>query len=120
MILITERIKNINTVRRNTGQSGQVRSECLMCTFRASCCSARLFTSTGIGLRRFLCPGQEKKGGGSKVGTACTGGYKGVRAVRPESVTSGGCFEVLRNLEYSIGGKEMFYLTTNSTHFIYG
>ena len=31
-------------------RSGQVRSECLMCTFRASCCSARL--------SRFHCPGQ--------------------------------------------------------------
>ena len=26
-----------------------------------------------------------------KGGAACTGGYKGVRAVRPESVTGGGC-----------------------------
>ena len=34
----------------------------------------------------------EKKG----VGTACTGG---VQAVQPGSVTSGGCFEVLWNLE---------------------
>ena len=40
-------------------QSCQVRSECLTCTFR------------------------RKKGGGSKGGTGCTGGYKGVRAVRP-------------------------------------
>ena len=35
-------------------------------------------------------------GGG---GGACTGGYKGVRTVRPESVAGGGCFEVLWNLE---------------------
>ena len=45
------------------------------------------------GLRRFFCPGQEgKKRGGSKGGTACTDGYKGVRAVRPESVGGGGWF----------------------------
>ena len=35
-----------------TIRSGQVRSEYLTCTFRASC------------LRRFLYPGQETKGGG--------------------------------------------------------
>ena len=33
------------------------------------------------------------------MGTTCTGGYKGVRAVRPESVAGGGWFEVLWNLE---------------------
>ena len=55
--------------------------ECLTCTFRASCCSERLC--------RFLCPGQGGKGGGSKGGAAFTGGYKGVRAVRPESVAGG-------------------------------
>ena len=42
----------------------QVRSECLTCTFRASCCSAHLsrtpVTDTGTGLRWFLCLGQEK------------------------------------------------------------
>ena len=58
---------------------------------------------TGTGLRWFLCPRQEKKrwggGGGSKGGTTCTGGYKGVRAVRPESVAGGGWFEVLWNVE---------------------
>ena len=38
-----------------------------------------------------LCPGQEKKKeGGSKGGTDCTGRYKGVQAVRPESVAGGG------------------------------
>ena len=35
--------------------------------------------------------------------TACTGGYKGVRAVRPESVADGGWFEVLWNLECPVG-----------------
>ena len=39
----------------------------------------------------------------SKGGTACTGGYKGVRAVRPESVAGGGGFEVLWNLECPVG-----------------
>ena len=37
------------------------------------------------------------------MGTACTGGYKGVRAIRPESVAGGGCFEVLWNLECPVG-----------------
>ena len=61
-------------------------------------------TGTGTGLCRFLCPGQEKiKGGGSKWGTTCTGGYKGVRAVRLESVAGGGCFEVLWDLERPVG-----------------
>ena len=58
---------------------------------------------TSTGLRRLLCPGHEKKGGGSKGGTACTGGYKGVRAVRPVSVTGGGWFEVLWNMECPVG-----------------
>ena len=39
-------------------------------------------------------------GGGER--TACTCGYKGVRAVRPESVAGGGWFEVLCNLECSV------------------
>ena len=42
-------------------------------------------------------------GGGGGVGGACTGGYKGVRTVRPESVAGGGCFEVLWNLECPVG-----------------
>ena len=47
---------------------------------------------------------RKKKEGGSKGGgTACTGGYKGIRAVRPESVAGGGCFEVLWNLECPVG-----------------
>ena len=37
------------------------------------------------------------------MGTACTGGYKGVRAVRPESVAGGGWFEVLWYLECLVG-----------------
>ena len=75
----------------------RVRSECLACAFRASCCSARLF--------RVPIPlsGTGKKKGGSNGGIACTGGYKGVRAVRPESVAGGGWFEVLWNLECPVG-----------------
>ena len=46
-----------------------------------------------------------KKGEGVR-GTACTGGYKGVRAVRPESVADGGWFEVLWNLECPVGLSE--------------
>ena len=36
-------------------------------------------------------------------GGTCTGGYKGVRAVRLESVAGGGWFEVLWNLECPVG-----------------
>ena len=50
----------------------------------------------------FLCPGRKKKGEGVR-GTACTGGYKGVQAIRPESVAGGGWFEVLWNLECPVG-----------------
>ena len=42
-------------------------------------------------------------GGGGVRGTACTGEYNGVRAVRPESVAGGGWFEVLWNLECPLG-----------------
>ena len=54
-------------------------------------------TDTGTGLCRFLCPGQEKKGG--VRGDRLHSGYKGVQAVRPESVAGGAWFEVLWNLE---------------------
>ena len=76
--------------------SGQVRSECLTCTFRASCCSARLSRAQVLAFAGFVCPGQEikKGGGGSKGVFDCTGGYKGVRAVRPESVAGGGLFSI--------------------------
>ena len=40
-------------------------------------------------------------GGGGE--SACTGGYKGVRAVRPESVAGRGWLEVLWNLECPVG-----------------
>ena len=44
-------------------------------------------------MHRFLCTGQGKKKGGGG-GVTCTGGYKGVQAVQPESVAGRG-FEVL-------------------------
>ena len=54
---------------------------------------------TGNGLRRFICPGQETKRG---------------EGVRGEGVR-GNC------MHWQVEGrKEMFYLTTHSTHFIYG
>ena len=61
---------------------------------------------TGTDLRPVPLSGAGKKEGGSKGGGgggACTGGYKGVRAVRPESVTGGGWFEVVRNFECPVG-----------------
>ena len=42
-------------------------------------------------------------GGGGVRGAACTGGYKGVRAVRPESVEGGRWFEVLWKFECPVG-----------------
>ena len=33
------------------------------------------------------------------MGTACTGGYNGVRAVRPESVAGGGWFGMSRRIK---------------------
>ena len=56
----------LQSVRSGQVRSGQVRSECLTCTFRASCCSTRLswahvpaFTGSSVRDRK-------KKGGGSK------------------------------------------------------
>ena len=73
-------------------RSGQVRSECLTCTFRASCCSARLsraqvtaFAGSSVRDRG------EKWGEGVRGGGAWTGGYKGVRAVRPDDFVSCVC-----------------------------
>ena len=49
--------------------------------------------------------GTGKKGAGVRGGGggAFNGGYKGIRAVRPESVAGGGWFEVLWNWEYHVG-----------------
>ena len=74
-----------------------------MCTFRASCCSARLSRAQVPAVAGSSVRDRKEKGGGSKGGTACTGGYKGERAVRPESVTGGGWFEVSWNLECPLG-----------------
>ena len=49
-------IKDCLLVTGKSSPCSQVRSECLTCTFRTSCCSARLSWA--------LCPGQEKKGEG--------------------------------------------------------
>ena len=93
----------MNALRSGQVRSGQVRSECFNCTFRANCCSARLSRVQVLALAGFSVRNRKKKGGGSKGGTACTGGYKGVRAVQPESVAGGGWFEVLWNLECPVG-----------------
>ena len=60
-------------------------------------------TGTGTGFAGSSVWNGEKKGEGSKGGTAFTGGYKGVRGVRLESVAGGGWFEVLWNLECPVG-----------------
>ena len=74
---------------------GQVRSECLMC-YSEQAVVAHPWSSVRD---------RNKTGGGGSRGggAACTGGYKGVRAVRPESVAGGGWFEVLWNLECPVG-----------------
>ena len=41
--------------------------------------------------------------GGGGGGAACTGGYKGIRAVRSDSVVGEGWFEVLWNLDCPVG-----------------
>ena len=60
-------------------------------------------TGTGSFVRDWNKDGEGVRGGGSKGGGACTGEYKGVQAVRPESVAGGGWFEVLWNLECPVG-----------------
>ena len=53
----------------------EVRSgQCLTCTFRASCCSARLSRAQVQAFHRFLDLGQEKKGGGGSNGEGVRGG----------------------------------------------
>ena len=66
----------------------QVRSECLTCTFIAHACHGHRYRPSSIPWS-----GTGKKRGKGGGGTACTGGYKGIRAVRPELVAGGGCFE---------------------------
>ena len=100
----------LNNYKRLMGHQvrlGQVRSECLTCTFRASCCSARLSWTQVSGFAGSSPRDRNKKKkeaeGVRGGGTACTGGYNGVRAVRSESVAGGGWFEVLWNLECPVG-----------------
>ena len=51
-----------------------------MCIFRAGCCSAQ---------KKWVREGSKGGGGG-----ACTGWYKGVRAVQPESVAGESCIGI--------------------------
>ena len=73
-------------------RSGQVRSACVTCTFRANYCSARLSRAQVPAFAGSSVRDRGKKGVGVREGGACTGGFKGVQAVRPESVAGGGCF----------------------------
>ena len=50
--------------------AGQVRSDCLTCTFIERC-APPVVTGTGTSLRRFLCPGQEVRGGGGGGAVEC-------------------------------------------------
>ena len=74
--------QRLSLIRCPLGQvrSGQVRSESLTCTFRTSCCNARL---SRVQVPAFA--GSSVRNRGKKArelgGTAYTGGYKGVRAV---------------------------------------
>ena len=59
---------------------------------------------TGTNLLAVPLSGTGKRGVGMRGGgTACTGRYKGVQAVRPRSVAGGGWFEVLWNFECPVG-----------------
>ena len=64
--------------RRSTVRSGQVR----VFMDRTSCCSARLSLAQVPSFTGSSDRDREKKGEGLRGGTACTGGYKGVQAVR--------------------------------------
>ena len=65
----------------------QVRSECLSCTFRASCCNARLSRAlVPVFFAGYSVRDREKKRDGG--GAAYTGEYKGVQA-------DGGWFSVM-------------------------
>ena len=84
-------------------RSGQVWSEFLTRTFRASCCSARLSWTQVPAFVSSSVRDRNKKGEGSKGESACIGGYKRVGAFRPGSVAGGWCFEVIWNLECPVG-----------------
>ena len=55
---------------------GQVRSECLTCTFRASCCSARLSRAHALAFAGSSIQDRKKKGGGSKGGPPALAGTR--------------------------------------------
>ena len=82
-------------------RSGQARSECLPCRFRASCCSARLpraDSSVRDRKAKRVVEGVMGVGGGGSI--ACISGYKGVRTSSPTGIGSRRrVFEVLWNLE---------------------
>ena len=71
--------------------SGQVRSG----QVTASSCSAHLSRAGVLAFVSSSVRDRKTKRGGNKGGGTCTGEYKGVQAVRPESVAGGGWFEVL-------------------------
>ena len=93
------------------------RSKCLTCTFRTSCCSARLSRAplSGTGKENVCVWG----GGGGPLALAGKREYK-----KSDRDRYGSRRRVLWNLECPVGlrerEREMFYLTTHSTHFIYG
>ena len=70
---------SINCIITAHQKSGQVRSECLMCTFRTSCCSVRLSRAQVPAFSGSSVRGRTKREEGVR-GIACTGGYKGVQA----------------------------------------
>ena len=100
---ITHTTAFVTPVAEHWLERGQVRSECLTCRFRASCCSARLLRAQVPAFAGSSVRDRKKKRERLREGGACTGGYKGVRAVRPESVAGGGWFEVLWNLACPVG-----------------
>ena len=91
--MASDESKEKETFHNNQPQkfrSGQVRSECLTCTFRASCCWAHLSRAQVPAFPGSSVQDRKKKRGEGVRGNTCTGGYKGVRAVRPESVAGRG------------------------------
>ena len=83
LVIVIVRLK-----QRRIIKSGHVRSECLTCTFRASCCGARL--------SRPQVPGQGKRGERARRDHLHW-------RVQGSTVSGGGWFEVLWNLECPVG-----------------
>ena len=63
-------------VRSGQVRSGQVRSECLTCTFRASCCSARLSRTQVSAFVGSSVRNRKKKVGGRKEGPPALAGTR--------------------------------------------